>query len=145
MTVRYVVAGAVIRETPDGGRRVLMAQRDSPPDLAGLWELPGGKADDDETLAEALVRELDEELDIVVVAGEPLVERVVLRSGLTLVALWARLVEGDPRPVEHRSLRWVDATGLAELAACADMVPADTAWLPELFDVLHGPESAGPS
>lgn len=134
--MRFVVAGAVLREGPDGARELLLAQRSYPEDVAGLWELPGGKAADGETLGAALERELAEELDVVAAAGEPLTERVALREGLTLVALWARLLSGTPRAVEHRALVWVDAARLGDLAASGALVPADTAWVPELTRVL---------
>ncbi len=55
---RPVVAAAIIDE--DG--RLLAAQRSYPADLCGQFELPGGKIEDGETPAEALVREILEEL-----------------------------------------------------------------------------------
>ncbi len=138
--MKFVVAGAVLRDRPaPGGRELLLAQRSYPPALAGLWELPGGKVHPGETWAAALRRELDEELDATVTAGEPLTQRVALRADLTLVALWARLVDGAPRAVEHRALAWVDADGLAAMAGRGELVPADTAWLPELLAGLTAP------
>ena len=53
-----VVVGAVI--VREG--RVLAARRTRPADLAGQWEFPGGKVEECESLPEALVRELREEL-----------------------------------------------------------------------------------
>ena len=50
--------------------RVLAARRTGPPELAGQWELPGGKVDPGETEADALARELAEELGIEVAVGE---------------------------------------------------------------------------
>ena len=50
MSVQIVVAGALIC---DGA--LLVAQRARPPELAGLWELPGGKVGAGETDAEASV------------------------------------------------------------------------------------------
>ena len=127
--MRHVVAGAVIR---DG--RLLLAQRDYPDEVAGKWELPGGKAEPGETLEEALVRELAEELDATVTVGDRLAAEVPLRADLALVALWAQVViEGEPRAVEHRALRWVDADELSAMAAAGDLVPADETWLPELL------------
>ncbi|MFG2193060.1 (deoxy)nucleoside triphosphate pyrophosphohydrolase [Streptomyces sp. NPDC048639] len=98
-----VVGGAVL----DGGR-LLAARRSAPPELAGRWELPGGKLEPGETPEAALVRELREELGVEV---EPLV-RVPgawpLKPGYVLWVWTARLVAGEPRPLEdHDELRWL--------------------------------------
>lgn len=45
-------------------QRILIAQRDSQSDLAGYWEFPGGKIEQGETPVQALIRELEEELNI---------------------------------------------------------------------------------
>ena len=63
MVSRIVVAGAVI--TGSGPRpALLVAQRRRPPELAGRWELPGGKVAPGETEPAALARELAEELGL---------------------------------------------------------------------------------
>ena len=55
-----VAVGVLIRE--DG--RVLLASRPEGKPWAGYWEFPGGKLEDGETVHQALVRELDEELGV---------------------------------------------------------------------------------
>ncbi|EGD56866.1 (deoxy)nucleoside triphosphate pyrophosphohydrolase [Gordonia neofelifaecis] len=127
-----VVAGAVL----DGGR-LLLAQRDRPAELAGLWELPGGKVEPGESPAQALVRELCEELDVSVSVGDSLAGVVRPKPGLTLVAMRATIVSGTVRAVEHRALRWVDADGLSELIQTGSMVPNDLAWARELMGELQ--------
>ncbi|MGW1198663.1 (deoxy)nucleoside triphosphate pyrophosphohydrolase [Streptomyces sp. NPDC002536] len=102
-TVRVVVGGAVF----DRGR-LLAARRSAPPELAGRWELPGGKLEPGETPREALVRELREELGI---EAEPL-ERIAgewpLKPGYVLQVWTARLLSGEARPLEdHDELRWL--------------------------------------
>src|SRR5437588_11596581 len=62
-----VLVAAVALIDPDG--RVLLAQRPEGKHLAGLWEFPGGKVHPGETPEAALIRELDEELGIDVVAS----------------------------------------------------------------------------
>ena len=52
---RLVAAAAII-----DGTRLLAARRSSPPELAGRWELPGGKVEPGEDPREALARELRE-------------------------------------------------------------------------------------
>ncbi|MCK0438119.1 NUDIX domain-containing protein [Gordonia alkaliphila] len=141
--MRFVVAGAVVRERVE--RELLLAQRSYPADVAGLWELPGGKLAPGETAPAALVRELTEELTVTVRPGAALTQQVLLQPDLTLIAHWATLVDGVPRAVEHQGLTWVDADGLASMAAGGELVPADTAWVPELLTYLRGRDSAGPS
>ena len=130
---RLVVAGAVV---DPGGRTVLLAQRVYPPEVAGLWELPGGKVEPGESPEEALRRELAEELGVVVTVGAPLRERVRLRDDLVLIALRAHIVGGTARAVEHRDLMWVGARDLQEFADDGRLVPADTVWVPELLTIL---------
>ncbi|MGB3699159.1 MAG: NUDIX domain-containing protein [Gordonia sp. (in: high G+C Gram-positive bacteria)] len=127
-----VVAGALVR-----GDRLLLAQRDYPAEVAGLWELPGGKVESDETPAQALARELCEELDVVVRVGAPLADIVRPRTGLTLVALRAEIVSGTPRAVEHRALRWVDADRIEAMCAAGEVVPNDLGWAREMVDDLR--------
>ena len=131
--MRTVVAGAIT--SSDG--RLLLAQRSYPAQVAGLWELPGGKVERGEELAAALRRELREELEIDVEVGALLAETVELAHDLTLVALWARIVDGVPRAVEHSRLVWVSVDELEDMAASNQLVPADTAWVPELCEVLR--------
>src|SRR3954471_10174753 len=74
---QIVVAGALIARASgatgeSSGGTLLVAQRERPPELAGLWELPGGKVAAGESDAAALVRELEEELGVGVTVGERL-------------------------------------------------------------------------
>jgi 8-oxo-dGTP diphosphatase len=108
MTMRVVVAGAVLR---DG--RLLAARRSAPPELAGRWELPGGKVEPGESEEEALVRELREELGIQVVPLQRIPGEWLLRPGLLLRAWTARLLSGVPQPLQdHDQLRWLTPDSL---------------------------------
>lgn len=123
-----VVAGALIHDAA-----LLVAQRARPPELAGLWELPGGKVAPGETDAVALARELREELGIEVVVGARLGEDVALSGTTTLRAYLVTRIDGELHPNEHRALRWVRVDELDDLP----WVPADTAWLPALAALLR--------
>jgi 8-oxo-dGTP diphosphatase len=54
------VVGAILLK----GDRILVARRASHKSAAGLWEFPGGKVEPGESPAEALSREISEELDL---------------------------------------------------------------------------------
>jgi 8-oxo-dGTP diphosphatase len=128
MPNQIVVAGALIV-----GSALLVAQRERPPELAGLWELPGGKVAPGESDAAALSRELHEELGLAVTVGERLGEDVALTETMTLRAYRVTQTGGELTTNDHRALRWVTAGELESLA----WVPADRAWLPDLARALR--------
>lgn len=128
MVNQVVVAGALIV-----GANLLVAQRDRPAELAGLWELPGGKVAPGESDAEALVRELDEELGVEVSVGARLGADVALSEAVTLRAFLVTQTGGTVSARDHRALRWVGAAELETL----DWVPADRAWVPDLRAALR--------
>jgi 8-oxo-dGTP diphosphatase len=127
MPNQIVVAGAVIAES-----RVLVAQRLRPPELAGRWELPGGKVGPGESEPEALARELAEELGVEVAVGERLGDDIALGATTTLRAYQVRLIRGELHPHDHGALRWVAAAQLDDI----DWVPADRGFLPALTQIL---------
>lgn len=130
MHEQIVVAGALISHGV-----LLVAQRARPAELAGLWELPGGKVAPGESDAEALARELHEELEIRVRVGARIGSDVTLPNGVTLRAYRVTLTDGTPQPHDHRALRWVSGAELDELP----WVPADRGWVPDLLAALRTP------
>jgi 8-oxo-dGTP diphosphatase len=126
---QIVVAGALI-----SGPLLLVAQRARPPELAGLWELPGGKVAAGESEAAALARELHEELGVDVTVGPRIGADVALTDTMTLRAYRVTQTGGALHPNDHRALRWVGADELASLP----WVPADRAWVGELTQALCG-------
>jgi 8-oxo-dGTP diphosphatase len=125
---QIVVAGALI-----SGSLLLVAQRARPPELAGLWELPGGKVAAGETDADALARELREELGVDVTVGPRIGADVALSGTMMLRAYRVMQTGGALHPNDHRALRWVGADELDGLP----WVPADRAWVGELTLLLR--------
>lgn len=132
MPDQIVVAGALI-----SGGSLLVAQRARPPELAGLWELPGGKVAAAESDEAALARELHEELGVDVTVGARLGGDVALNASMTLRAYRVTLASGMLGAHDHRAIKWVTADELDALP----WVPADRAWLTDLKRALALPPS----
>jgi alpha-1,2-mannosyltransferase len=131
-----VAAAAIVA---DG--KLLLAQRTRPAELAGKWELPGGKVEPGETPQDALSRELREELGVRAVVGPRLGDDVPLPGGRRVLrAYLAWIRAGVPAALDHADLRWVDADELMTL----DLVPHDRVWLDDLRDLLS-PAGARPA
>ena len=115
-----VVAAALVR--PDGC--VLLHRRALEAVHGGLWEFPGGKVSDGETAEFALVRELDEELGILVDERE--LEPAGFASGLTEGETQARALvillytctqwHGEPRCIEGAEIGWFEPGTIDALA-----------------------------
>ncbi|MFF4469563.1 (deoxy)nucleoside triphosphate pyrophosphohydrolase [Streptomyces sp. NPDC001599] len=122
MTERIVVGAALL----DGGR-LLAARRSAPAELAGRWELPGGKIEAGETPEAALVRELREELGVAAEAGERVPGQWPLRAPFVLQVWTARLRPGSaaPAPLEdHDELRWLTPGQIWDVPWLDQDVPA---------------------
>ena len=134
MSILLVVACALI----DADGRILIAQRPEGKGMAGLWEFPGGKVETGENPEETLIRELDEELGIIVKPAclAPLTfasfayEKFHLLMPLYVCRRWDGLVVAR----EHAALRWVRPQQLRDFP----MPPADEPLIPALLDLLGG-------
>ena len=132
MRLVLVVAAALI----DVDGRVLLSQRPEGKQLAGLWEFPGGKIEPSERPEVALIRELHEELGIVVKEAclAPLTfASHVYEDFQLLMPLWVcRRWSGFVEPRERQALKWVKAKDLRSYP----MPPADEPLVPPLLELL---------
>ncbi|TQJ55473.1 MULTISPECIES: (deoxy)nucleoside triphosphate pyrophosphohydrolase [Streptomyces] len=123
MTERIVVVGAALL---DAGR-LLAARRSAPPELAGRWELPGGKVEQGEAPEAALVRELREELGVEAETVERVPGEWPLRPPYVLQVWTARLRPGSaaPEPLQdHDALRWLTPAEIWDVDWLDQDVPA---------------------
>jgi mutator protein MutT len=99
------VVAAVIRD-PRG--RLFIGQRPAHKRHGGLWEFPGGKVDPGESLAEAVARELREELRLTAtwVAPAPLYARRDPGHPFRILFVEADAV-GEPELLEHQAVAWI--------------------------------------
>lgn len=123
--------------------RVLAARRTSPPELAGGWELPGGKVEPGEDPDRAVVREVAEELACRIEVTGHLAGETVIRDGHTLRVATAVLVDGEPLPheAEHDAVRWLGPADLDEVC----WLGPDRPFLAELRDILLADQTAAPA
>jgi 8-oxo-dGTP diphosphatase len=131
---RLLLVTAVALIDVDG--RVLLAQRPAHKQLGGLWEFPGGKVHEGETPEAALVRELKEELGIVVpqrcLAPLTFASHSYETFHLLMPLYACRNWEGEPEPLEGQKLAWVRKDRLRDYP----MPPADLPLIPILQDWL---------
>jgi 8-oxo-dGTP diphosphatase len=107
-----VVVAAIIERD----NAFLLTLRPEGTHLAGHWEFPGGKVHDHETHAEALRREVHEELDAVAVVGD-LAHTVTHAYAEKTVQLFFYRCDllGEPKPMMGQQMRWIDKGELRSL------------------------------
>jgi 8-oxo-dGTP diphosphatase len=101
----HVAAGVLI----DLQGRILIAQRPRGVPFAGAWEFPGGKIGAAELPLQALVRELDEELNVRVRYARHLVRYSHIDEGRRIYLYVWRVLKwlGEPSGAEGQALRWL--------------------------------------
>ena len=132
--VRLLLVAACALIDADG--RVLLAQRPSGKSMAGLWEFPGGKVDPGESPEASLIRELNEELGIVVqescLAPLSFASHRYADFHLLMPLYVCRRWEGIVRAREAQQLAWVRPRRLRDYP----MPPADAPLIAHLTALL---------
>jgi A/G-specific adenine glycosylase len=92
----------------DAEGRVLIQRRPDEGQLAGLWEFPGGKREDGESMDEACRREIREELGVEIDVEDHFytLEHAYSHFKITLSAFRCRIASGTPSSEEDQPMRW---------------------------------------
>lgn len=119
------VAAAVMLRAE--GREFLLAQRPEGKVYAGYWEFPGGKVEPGESVRDALIRELQEELGITVTDCAPWLTRqftyphATVRLNFWRATAWTGEI-GITAPLEHSAVDWLKC---GESATVSPILPAN--------------------
>ena len=132
--MNLVLVAACALVDPDG--RVLLAQRPEGKPMAGLWEFPGGKVEPGETPEQTLIRELEEELGIVVkeacLAPLTFASHAYPDFHLLMPLYVCRRWDGTVTAREGQTLSWVRPNRLRDYP----MPPADVPLVAHLMTLL---------
>jgi len=120
------VIAAVIRSDD----RMLVGQRPPHKRHGGLWEFPGGKCENGESDAEAIQRELAEELAVDVIAVGQQLYAIHDPGSQFLIAFVPVEVQGQLTCLEHSELRW----GTLDELALLPLAPSDRRFVDFLLD-----------
>ena len=97
-----------------------------------LWEFVGGKVELGETKEQALIRECQEELAVMLSVGEVFMDVTHEYPDLTvhLTLFNATIAEGEPQKLEHNDIRWITPSEISNYEFC----PADVEILEKIKD-----------
>ena len=104
-------------------KRFMICQRPAHKARGLLWEFVGGKVESGETKEQALIRECQEELDVILDIGQVFMDVIHEYPDLTvhLTLFNASIREGIPQKLEHNDIRWITVDEIDQYDFC----PAD--------------------
>ncbi len=113
--------------------KFMICQRPAHKERGLLWEFVGGKVEPGETKEQALIRECQEELDVVLSVGEAFMDVIHEYPDITvhLTLFNATIAEGGPQKIEHNDIRWIATSEIPNYEFC----PADKEILARICEV----------
>lgn len=124
------VVAAVICDSLEIKQQVYATERGYG-EFEGGWEFPGGKVEPGESNDIALIREIQEELDVDIIVGDLIttVEYDYPTFHLSMDCYWAEVKSGDLTLKEANAAKWLTKDQLDSV----DWLPADI----ELVDIVR--------
>lgn len=116
----------VVAAVAKRGERYMVCQRPTHKHHGGLWEFPGGKVHERETLTEAIHRELEEEISIHELedVGPPIAS-IMDPGGVFKIIFIPVIFQADPEATEHDEIRWCSIAELGDLP----LAPSDKSFV----------------
>ncbi len=132
-TIRVVAA--VICDDINKKRKIFATARGYG-ELKGRWEFPGGKIEEGESPQEALMREIDEELETEISVGALIdtIEYDYPAFHLSMDCFWAEVAEGELVLKEHEAAKWLSREELDSV----DWLPADITIIEQIRSEMAG-------
>ena len=120
-TIRVVAA--VVKALNEQGETIIFATQRGYGEFKGGWEFPGGKIEAGETPQQALIREIQEELDPKIAVGDLIdtIEYDYPTFHLSMDCFWCEVVSGDLVLKEHEDAKWLTREELDSV----EWLPAD--------------------
>ena len=117
------------------GDKFMICQRPENKARGLLWEFVGGKVEPGETKEQALIRECQEELAVMLSVGDMFMDVVHEYPDLTvhLTLFNATIAEGEPQKLEHNDIQWITPSEISNYEFC----PADEEILARICEVYE--------
>ena len=127
------VVAAVICDSLENTTKIFATARGYG-EFKGKWEFPGGKLEVGETSQQALIREIQEELDVKIEVGELIdtIEYDYTTFHLSMDCFWCEIVKGDLVLKEHEAAKWLTSNELNNV----DWLPADITLIKNISEGL---------
>ena len=124
-SAKEIAVVAALLRTDKG---VLIAKRATGnPDVLGMWEFPGGKVEPGESEQDAIIREIKEEFELQISAGNIVAETTIAypQKRINLKLVECSIVSGEPNLHDHSDYALVNQDELNRY----EFAPADKAFL----------------
>lgn len=102
---KYIGVAIIVNDNDE----ILIDQRLATGVMANLWEFPGGKIEEGETVEDCIIREIKEELGVIIECDRLLIEIThdYDKFTVTLSVYLCHIIDGIPQPLECQQVRWV--------------------------------------
>ena len=121
MKKKVKVVAAIIENQ---NNEILCALRSPDMSLPNMWEFPGGKVEEGESLHDAIEREIQEELKCSVKALDIFNTHEYDTFIINLICIKCKLIDGNPIATEHSKLIWLKRENLDSLKWAPADIPA---------------------